>query len=115
MRAFTHQLEDPFSRNSARDTEHHSQCLFSSFPKRALGKSPSHHWGRSVDIAQILGKKNEFLTKTIRSYALFKAKDKKLLDDEDLDSRLQSADKINTEYVAALPSRATIQINRLMV
>ncbi|PSR85611.1 nucleolar protein nop-58 [Coniella lustricola] len=37
------------------------------------------------------------LSETSVGYALFKAKDKKLLDDEDLDSRLQSADKINTE------------------
>lgn len=33
------------------------------------------------------------------SYALFKAKDKKLLDDDDLATRLESAEKINSEYV----------------
>lgn len=32
------------------------------------------------------------------SYALFKAKDKKLLDDSELDSRLQTAEQINNEY-----------------
>ncbi|KAF3766255.1 Nop domain-containing protein [Cryphonectria parasitica EP155] len=37
------------------------------------------------------------LSETSVGYALFKAKDKKLLDDGDLDSRLQSADKINNE------------------
>jgi len=35
---------------------------------------------------------------------LFKAKDKKLLDDSELDSRLQTAEQINNEYVQFLPS-----------
>lgn len=39
------------------------------------------------------------IANTTSSYALFKAKDKKLLDDDDLASRLQSADLINNEYV----------------
>lgn len=38
------------------------------------------------------------------SYALFKAKDKKLLDDSELDSRLQTAEQINNEYVQFFPS-----------
>lgn len=33
------------------------------------------------------------------SYALFKAKDKKLLESDDLASRLEGAEKINEEYV----------------
>lgn len=41
----------------------------------------------------------------LNSYALFKAKDKKLLDDDDLAARLKSADKINSECVT--PHRAT--------
>lgn len=40
----------------------------------------------------------------LHSYALFKAKDKKLLDDDDLASRLKSADQINSECVT--PFRA---------
>lgn len=39
------------------------------------------------------------------SYALFKAKDKKLLDDDDYSSRLQTADLINSEYVSSPPTR----------
>lgn len=35
---------------------------------------------------------------------MFKAKDKKLLDDSELESRLQTAEQINNEYVQFFPS-----------
>lgn len=70
-----------------------SKCLSSFFQKRAQGTLNTSAPAKSIwfKIANI-----------VHSYALFKAKDKKLLDDDDLTSRLKSADKINSEYVALL-------------